>query len=408
MLTTHAVAGLVVAAGLLAQVVRPVAPDLGPAPPAERWFDASYLGLADAYNTPRYAVGVVALALAVLVPCAAAGTRPGRGVTDRLVAAVGDRRPGRAAAVVVAVVVAATDVARIPLAFWVGYLHEGAYGLRTQGVGGWAYDWVVGHVPGWLAAAGLALVGYPLARRLPRAWPAVGGLGAAAAWALVVFAGPVVLEPLWLRTWPLPPGPVRGEVQRVLDGAGVRVEAILVADASRRTTRQNAYLSGLGATRRVVLFDTLVQGRSPQEVGLVLAHELGHQRNADIGRAAMLAAAGAVATAYALAGLTRARVRWGRQATPAAPRCAALLVAAVAVLSVASLPAQALVSRRAEAAADLAALELTGDPQTYLALQRSLARVNLADPAPPRWAYLLWWTHPPATARLELGERWDR
>ncbi len=60
----------------------------------------------------------------------------------------------------------------------------------------------------------------------------------------------------------------------------------------------------------------------------------------------------------------------------------------------------------AEAAADLAALELTGDPQTYVAMHVALARANLTEPLPPRWAYLLWSTHPPVAARLEMGRRW--
>ncbi|MDP8970987.1 MAG: hypothetical protein M3N52_10930, partial [Actinomycetota bacterium] len=136
----HVVAGLVVAAGLLAQVLRPVAPDLGPPLEPTRWFDAAYLRRAHAYSTPLYTAGVLAVTVTVLVPLAAAGTRTGRRLTDRMITAVGGQRPARAAAAVVVATVALTDVVLAPVAFWAGYLHEGTYGLRTQGIGGWAYD----------------------------------------------------------------------------------------------------------------------------------------------------------------------------------------------------------------------------------------------------------------------------
>jgi STE24 endopeptidase len=81
-------------------------------------------------------------------------------------------------------------------------------------------------------------------------------------------------------------------------------------------------------------------------------------------------------------------------------------MAAVAVLGVAGLPLQQAVSRRAEAAADLAALEITRDPATFVAAKRGLAQANLSDPAPPGWVYVLWSSHPTPAARLEMGERW--
>jgi STE24 endopeptidase len=111
-------------------------------------------------------------------------------------------------------------------------------------------------------------------------------------------------------------------------------------------------------------------------------------------------------TAYAVAWLLRWRVRRGRQAGQADPRAAALVVALVVGLQVVTTPFQLFVSRRAEAAADLAALDLTEDPQTYADLHLGLARANLADPDPPGWVYSLWYTHPTISARLELGRRW--
>jgi STE24 endopeptidase len=399
----HALAAAVVAAGLLAQVVRPLAPDLGTLPPPGVFFDPALLARAEAYRAPLRAAGVAGLLLSLAVPLAVACSRPGRRLLDAL-----RRRGGRpeGTAVLVAVgIVVAVDLVALPLSFWAGYVHEGRWGFRTQGLAGWARDWLVVHVPVWLGVAVLAAGASILVRRLPRAWPPVAGLAGAVLAALLVFVAPLVLEPLSFRLEPLGEGPVRAEVERVLSAADMEVGALLVADASRRTTKENAYVSGLGPTRRVVLYDTLLANRAPEVVGLTLAHELGHARNGDIARNALFAAAGAVAGAYALAVVLGAAGR-GRAADPVSPRAVAAGVAALLVLNAATLPLQTWVSRRAEAAADLAALELTGDPETFLALQRALAASNLVDPDPPRWSYLLWWTHPTTVARMEMAVRW--
>ncbi|MBA2578676.1 MAG: M48 family metalloprotease, partial [Euzebyaceae bacterium] len=313
LLVAHAAAGLVVAVGVAAQLFRPLAPNLGSPPDPSRWFSAAQLAQVAAYRTPLYAVGLAALLLSVAVPCAVAFTAGGRSATARVVDRVGDHRPARAAAAVALAVVVLTDLTVLPLSFWAGYVHEGRWGFRTQGLDGWAYDWLVARAPGWLAVAAVVLAGWTLARRLPRAWPPVAAAAGALSTALVVFVAPLVLEPLRFDTRPLEPGPVRTEVERVLASAGAEVDRILVADASRRTTKENAYVSGLGGTRRVVLYDTLVANRSPDEVGLVLAHELGHAANADIARGTLLGAAGTVATVYAVAWLLRRRAGSGRR-----------------------------------------------------------------------------------------------
>lgn len=399
----HLVAGGVVMTGVLAQLVRPLAPPLSSPPDPAVFFGPEHLARVAAYTAPLTVVRVAGLALQVAVPLLVISTPPGRRVIGML--GRGRSAPLVAAAVATGMVVL-VDLALLPLNLWAGFVHEGAWGFRTQGLGGWARDWLILRAPGWAAVAagagGLAVA----VRRLPRAWPPVAGLAGAALTLLLVGVAPAVLEPLQFRFSPLADGPVRAEVERVLAAAGADIDTILVADASRRTTKENAYVSGLAATRRVVLHDTLLAGRSPEEVGLVLAHELGHARNADVARGALLAAAGAVGGAYALAGVQRRRRRRGLAAAPGDPWSVAAAVATLLVLGVVALPAETWVSRRAEAAADLASLDLTEDPQTFLAMQEGLSRANLSDPAPPAWARLLWWTHPPAAARLQMGVEW--
>lgn len=402
----HAAALLAVVVGIGMNLLRPLAPDLGPVPDPATWFDAAHLALAQRYRGPLYWVALAGLAVRVLVPALAVVTPAGRRVTGRIIRRVGPHRRATAATATVLTIVVVTDLVVLPLAFWAGYVHEGAWGFRTQGLAGWAYDWMVAKAPMWLAVVIVTFGGYRLVLLLPRLWPAVGGLLAGGLAAVAVFGAPVVLEPLVFRMQPLPAGEVRQAVEHVMERADVTIEQILVADASRRTTKRNAYVSGLGTTRRVVLYDTLVDNHPPEEVAMVLAHEVGHHVNGDLGRGTAGAMAGAVLMAYLLAMVVRRRVDTGAQDSQHDPAGAPTLVLVVVLAAVLSAPLQMHVSRQAEAAADLAALELTRDPETFLAMQEGLARAALGGPVPPVWARLLWASHPPVAARMGMAEWW--
>jgi STE24 endopeptidase len=401
--------GLVVVAavlGVLVQVVRPLAPDLGPPPDPARWFDEAFLEVARGYRQPRYVLSLLVLVLRLSVPLLVALTPPGRRLVDRVVERVGPHRPARAATVLVLAVMVVTELLVLPIAFWAGFVQDGRYGLRTQGLAGWAYDWAVANGLALAAAAVVVLLGYTLVRRLPRAWPPVVVLAGVLATAGVVFLGPLVVEPLTFRTEPLPAGPVRDEVDAVVARSGIDFERILVADASRRSTRRNAYVSGLWGSRRIVLYDTLVDNHPPAEVGAVLAHELGHHRHGDLTRGTLSSATGLAIGVYLLAFVVRRRTARGKQDHVADPRAAVLVLGLVLVLNAISLPVQNLASRRAEAAADLAALDLTRDPDTFVAKNLGLSRANLSNPRPPAWTHALWSTHPMVVSRLEMAERW--
>ena len=404
----HVAAAAVVALGIAAQIMRPLAPDLGAPPAPQTAFDAAFLARSAAYSRPLYVAVLAALVVRIAVIAAIALSPPGRRLVGRITKAVGKARPARAAAAVIAVAVIAVDLLIAPLAFWAGYVHSGNFGLRTQGVGGWLYDWAVLHVPVWLGVGLLALIGYWVARRWPRAWPPVAGLAAGVAAAVVTFASPLLFEPLLYDFRPLPDGDVRDEVVAVLDAAGEDVAGILVADASRRSTRQNAYVSGYGASQRVVLYDTLVQERPPAEVGVVLAHELAHKRNADVVRFVLLAAAGTLVAAYALDMVGRRRTRAGRQAGVADPSAAAVVLLTVVVLNTLSMPVQSFVSRRAEAAADLGSLDFTAAPEVFAAMQDGLTRTNLSEPLPPAAVTWWWGSHPSTMARLGMARWWQQ
>jgi STE24 endopeptidase len=182
-------------------------------------------------------------------------------------------------------------------------------------------------------------------------------------------------------------------------------------DASRRTTAANAYVNGIGHTKRVVLYDTLIDGFPPDQVRSVVAHELGHQAHDDIWRGlAWLAIVAPAGTFLAQALAERLGARRGLADPSARPGPAALpaLALSLALVSFALGSAGNALSRRVEASADAFALHETRDPAAFIALERRLAVVNLADPDPPKLLQVLFGTHPTTVERIGFGEAWER
>ena len=275
-------------------------------------------------------------------------------------------------------------------------------GLVTQSWAGWAGDLV----KAWTIGAAIAGVGAGIAvaliRRMPRAWW-LAGAGVVVAFAVATTtAAPVVLDPLFNRFDPLPPGQVRDDVLELAERSGVDVGEVLVMDASRRTTAANAYVAGLGATKRVVLYDTLVENFTRDEVRLVVAHELAHVRYRDVPNGLLWVALVAPAGMFAAAQLTRRFAR-GTDATlvPALALALAIVVPVVTAIS-------NQLSRRVEARADSYALELTGAPEPFIGFERRIALRNVSDPDPAAWRTALLATHPPTIERIGIAVAYQR
>ncbi|RZU77285.1 STE24 endopeptidase [Micromonospora kangleipakensis] len=301
------------------------------------------------------------------------------------------------------------DLLTLPFAAWRQTVLV-RYGLSTQGWSGWAVDLLKSYAVS-AVIGGLALLGfYTVVRLAPRWWWAFGAAGAAGLVVLLSFVLPVLVEPVFNRFTPMEQGPLRSELITLAARDGVPVRDVLVADASRRTKAVNAYVSGLGPTRRVVVYDTLLREATPAEVTSVVAHELGHAKDRDVWVGTLTGALGAAAAVVALylIGSWAPLLRLAGVDSVAEPRAFPLLIALVTVVGLVAAPVQAMVSRRVEARADAHALALTGDPATFEAMQRRLAGVNLADPDPPRWEYLWSASHPSTVERMAAARAYAR
>jgi STE24 endopeptidase len=284
------------------------------------------------------------------------------------------------------------------------------YGLSTQGWGGWTVDLLKAAAVS-AVLGGVALLGfYTITRYAPRWWWAYGAAGAALLVVLLSFVFPVLVEPVFNKFTPMPQSPLRTELMTMAARDGVPVRDVLVADASRRTRAVNAYVSGFGATRRIVVYDTLLEQASPDEVRSVVAHELGHAKQQDVLTGTVLgalAAAAAVIAVYLIGGWTSLLRRAGVDDI-GEPRAIALLLALAAIGGLLAGPGQALVSRHVEARADTHALELTGDPGTFEAMQARLSALNLSDPDPNRVEYWLFASHPSTVERMAAARAFAR
>ncbi len=306
-------------------------------------------------------------------------------------------------------VVLVLELVAVPFAAW-RHTVVARYGLSTQGWGGWAADLAKSYAVG-AVIGGVALLGfYAVVRAAPRWWWAFGAAGAAALVAVLAFVLPVVVEPVFNRFAPMEPGPLRTQLLAMAERDGVPVRDVLVADASRRTRALNAYVSGYGPTRRIVVYDTLLREADPDEVVGVVAHELGHAERDDVLGGTLLGAVGAAAgvvVLYLLGGWSPL-LRLAGVDGIGAPQAIALVLAVATVGGLLAGPFQALVSRRVEARADAHALALTEDPAAFEAMQARLATVNLADPDPPRWEYLWSASHPSTVERIAAARAYAR
>jgi STE24 endopeptidase len=364
------------------------------------------------FAKPRQRWGLAASGTDLLVLAALALTGPGRAVVAAAAGLAGGWAPGRVVLAIVAVQ-AVRAAAGLPYSLR-AFGQDRRAGLATQRLGGFLRDWAKAR------AVGLVLVVLPLgalvlgARWQPPGWPLV----AAAATVLLVLAltvaGPVLIEPLFNRFRPLDPGPLRARLLELATAMEVPVRDVLVSDASRRTTRVNAYVSGLGRTRRVVVYDTLLAGTSADpagaadEVALVAAHELAHVRHRDVllgtvGSAAL--AAVSVLAVVALLDLEAVR-RLFAVTGLGDPLVAPGLLLLGMLGGLLAAPLASAISRWAEARADWVALEVTRDPATAVAVERRLALENRADLRPNRLLLAMFASHPPTMARIAQAWLW--
>jgi STE24 endopeptidase len=368
--------------------------------PASEVFSAAQVDHGERVSGLLRHVAWANLVVSLLVACLLGFTRAGSALVRRI--------PGPWWIQVMLGCLAVTTIgAVVSLPFaWRSQRVELAEGLSRQSWTGWTEDRGLSLAITWVFASVGLLVVLGLARRAPRTWPLWAALAAATLAVVGSFVYPVLVEPLFNDFTPMKAGPLRSDILELAKREHVHVDDVLVADASRRTTTLNAYVSGFGSTRRVVVYDNLLTGLPQNQIEVIVAHELGHAKHQDVLTGTVLGAVGS-AFGIGLLGLLftrRGLLRRSEVESLADPRAVPLLLALVAVGSLLASPVESTISRAIEARADRTALEVTGQTDTFIAMQRQLALRSLSDPTPPAWSQFWFGSHPTTLQRIGLAK----
>ena len=301
--------------------------------------------------------------------------------------------------VVAHVLGAAHALLTLPVSWARGYALPRRYGLLHQSLASWLGDRLkAAALGGALTLAGLEVV-YGLLRTT-RWWWLVAAAVFFAGQVLMAVVVPVWVMPPFYRLRPLEAGPLRDRLATLADRVGVPVIGVWIADQSRKSRTANAAVVGLGRTRRIILFDTLVAGFPPAEVESVLAHELGHHVHGDM-RRGLLAQGLLTLVTFALAdaALTLGVRVWDLRG-PADPAGVPWLGLVVLVLGLVAMPLGNAFSRWIERQADDFALATTADREAFIGAMERLATLNLAERRPHPVKEFVLYSHPAIDRRI--------
>jgi STE24 endopeptidase len=364
--------------------------------PARDVFTPEQIARANAYTDPARHLGWASLAVSLVVTIVLGFTSLGPRLVGRL-------RGWWWVRVLQAVLALAVIGRLVTLPFAiVGHHRSLDYGLSTQAWGPWTVDLLKNLALSVVVSTLLLLVLMGCARRWRRAWPVVAGTILGALVMAGSFVYPVLVEPAFNHFTPLQDGPLRTDILHLADVEGVHLDDVLVADASRRTTTLNAYVSGYGSTRRVVLYDNVLHDLPRDQILAIVAHELGHARHNDVLVGSVLGALG-TAAGIGLLGLVLPVVR-RREGALRDPTSVPLVIALVAIGSLLSSPVNNGLSRLIETRADVASLQATGNPQAFVTMQKQLALHSLSD-QPPAWSQFWFGSHPTTLVRIAIAEQ---
>lgn len=284
--------------------------------------------------------------------------------------------------------------------------------LSQRSLASWARDELLQTAVFAIIEAPVLLVGYSLIRAFPRIWWVFAAVGVSAVTVGLAFVLPIVISPLFNTFTPLRKTQwmaLEPRVQTLLTRAAIPVEDILVIDASRQSQHTNAYFTGFGATRRIVLYDNLLRKHSPEEIESIVAHEIGHWQHDHIVKGIAFAGLGMLVGFFILSRI----LLWSANRPPLHLRnphdpAGVPLILLLAMLGGwVTLPIQNAVSREFERQADRVSLELAGQVDAFITGERKLARDNKINVAPTPFNVWLFASHPPTVERIRTAMEWQ-
>ncbi len=301
----------------------------------------------------------------------------------------------------------AKGVVAIPFSLYRNFVVENRYGFNTMTIGLWLADLGRGLLVSSILLGLLLGAGFWVVQASPDLWWFWGWGCFAAFTLLVMYLSPYLIEPLFFKFEPIRQRSLEESIRDLMQRAGLQVSRVFQVDASRRSRHSNAYFTGIGRVKRIVLFDTLIEQMGASEILAILAHEVGHWKKRHIFKRLVRVECAALAGLYLAYGL----IEWGGlpglfglAPVSFAAQFVLLSVAATIVLFPLT-PLSSWSSRRHERQADDFACTLSGDPAALASALVKLCRENLANLHPHPLYAAFYYSHPPVVDRVQLLKR---
>jgi STE24 endopeptidase len=289
-----------------------------------------------------------------------------------------------------------------------GFSLERRFKLSTQRFRSWAWDEVKGFLVGLVLGAVVVEVLYFTIRQWPQHWWILAWVLFMGLFIVMAQLAPVVLFPIFYKFEPLEDEDLRRRLVVLSERAGTRVRGVYRWKLSEKSKKANAALTGLGATRRIILADTLLDNYTPEEIEAVLAHELGHHVRRHILKSILVQATITLLGFWAADWTLHYAVDQRRFEELSDFANLPLLALVSVVLSLLLMPVLNAYSRFNERQADRYAFESIASVQPFISSMNKLAEQNLAERTPSRWVEWFFHSHPAISRRLAAAQAWGR
>ena len=286
---------------------------------------------------------------------------------------------------------------------------ERRFQLTTQKTRLWLWDEVKGFLVALVLAGFTAELLYFTIRQSPQHWWLIAWAMFMVLFIVLAQVAPLILFPIFYKFEPLENEDLKQRLVRLSERAGTRIRGIYKWNLSEKSKKANAALTGLGATRRIILADTLLDHYSAEEIEAVLAHELGHHVHKHILKSIFVQAGITLFGFWAANFVLHLSIeQWGMFDTLSDFSNLPLLVLVSTMLSLLLMPAMNAYSRFNERQADRYAFESIRSVQPFISSMNKLAAQNLAERTPSRWVEWLFHSHPAISRRVAAAEAWQR
>ena len=315
------------------------------------------------------------------------------------------------AAVVVVIYLLVTGIGlqiiEFPFEVYSGFIVEKKFGLSKVNITSWLFDWLKGTLLQSVLLVALISGMYWLLRSQPELWWLWAAIAATILVIILMALVPVLLLPLFYKFEPIPEGELKDRLFALADTIGTHVQGIYVWHLGDKTSKANAAVTGWGRTRRIIISDTLIESNSIEEIEVVMAHELGHHVRWDVWK---MLAVSTVLIFVSFFVIDMALTAWidslGLRGIDDIAGLPLVLIVGAGV-SLVALPISNWLSRKAETAADLYALNLTGMRDEFISAMDKLGDQNLSQKKPNAVVEFIFHSHTSIQRRIDNANAWS-